>query len=82
MYIYIYIYIYIHLHQHIAINFLHYHSSVDKLIKTVLDLPKVIYVLIDILLLLFKTSMDGVDLCEEIINRVNNGFVYSEAVAR
>jgi len=26
--------------------------------------------------------MDGVDLCEEIINRVNNGFVYSEAVAR
>ncbi|XP_065055770.1 peripheral plasma membrane protein CASK-like isoform X2 [Rhopilema esculentum] len=26
-------------------------------------------------------QMDGVDLCEEIVNRVNNGFVYSEAVA-
>ena len=49
---------------------------------TVLDLPKVEYFITDSLLFLFKNSMDGVDLCEEIINRVNNGFVYSEAVAR
>lgn len=27
-------------------------------------------------------SMDGADLCFEIVNRVNAGFVYSEAVAR
>ena len=26
--------------------------------------------------------MDGADLCFEIVNRVNAGFVYSEAVAR
>ena len=26
--------------------------------------------------------MDGADLCFEIVNRVNSGFVYSEAVAR
>eukprot|EP00794_Sanderia_malayensis_P010960 gene10960-12121_t len=30
---------------------------------------------------LITEYMDGVDLCEEIINRVNSGFVYSEAVA-
>ena len=27
-------------------------------------------------------SMDGADLCFEIVNRVHAGFVYSEAVAR
>ena len=27
-------------------------------------------------------SLDGADLCFEIVNRVNAGFVYSEAVAR
>ena len=30
----------------------------------------------------YSFSMDGADLCFEIVNRVNAGFVYSEAVAR
>jgi len=30
----------------------------------------------------FIYSMDGADLCFEIVNRVHAGFVYSEAVAR
>ena len=32
--------------------------------------------------LIFFPSMDGADLCFEVVNRVNAGFVYSEAVAR
>lgn len=27
-------------------------------------------------------SMEGVDLCQEIVKRASSGFVYSEAVAR
>jgi len=28
------------------------------------------------------TSMEGADLCQEIVKRASSGFVYSEAVAR
>ena len=31
---------------------------------------------------LFSCSMDGADLCFEIVKRATAGFVYSEAVAR
>ena len=33
-------------------------------------------------ILICPYSMDGADLCFEIVNRVHAGFVYSEAVAR
>ena len=40
------------------------------------------YQLNEIFPVLIFFSMDGADLCFEVVNRVNAGFVYSEAVAR